>query len=446
MKVTNLVIAGAVALAAASPHRRHAHRHIANAIDKRAEATVYAAGPVETVYVYELEGHVITEDDVRKGIANGTLSWGDNGVLSSSSIAVAQATPAPQVAPKPAQVDNKPNGNPAPPQEAPKAPEPAPKAPEPAPSKPESPSGYKPVGSDGNCPDCDKEFRNNYHLCNQFPTGYGALRLGHEGLGGWTGIQDPKERGAAGYDNIVTAAKGSCENGDCCKPGMFCSYACPNPYLKNSFPKKQGKTGQSVGGLYCNENGKLEMADGSIGKTLCGRGTTRMKIKVENKLSQSVSICRTDYPGTESETIPFTLQPGESGELASPDQKTYYFWEGKPTSAQYYINKKGVPEKEACTWGTGAKAVGNWAPTNFGTSWDDINMNAGFAGLSQNKPTNPDDRLDFSISFKGDGVQNPCRFKKSTGEYCSGETCGRDVGCTASIKEGATLTMVFSDD
>lgn len=76
--------------------------------------------------------------------------------------------------------------------------------------------------------------------------------------------------------------------------------------------------------------------------------------------------------------------------------------------------------------------MGNWAPANLGTSWDDLNMNAGFAGLSQNKPTNPNDRLDFNIQFKGEGVQNLCAFKKSTGEYCNGNNCGRDVGCTVS--------------
>ncbi|CAI6332805.1 unnamed protein product [Periconia digitata] len=442
MKVTSLVFASAAALTFASPHPRHAHRH---ALRKRADSTLYVPGPVETVMVYVLDGHAISEEDMINGIANGTLAWGDNGVLSSSSSAavVAQPTPVPEPAPeKPFETApiNMPDVNAIPGPQVSKAPEVE------EPPQSSSPQDYKPIGNDGECADCDKEFRNDFHPCSKFPTGYGAIHLGNEGLGGWTGIQDPKERGSAGYDNIVTTAKGSCEGGECCKPGSFCSYACPNPYLKLSFPKKQGKTGQSVGGLYCNENGKLELADGSIGKTLCGKGTTHMKIRVENKLSKSVSICRTDYPGTESETIPFTLKPGESGELASPDQKSYYFWEGKPTSAQYYINKQGVPESEACTWGTGAKAVGNWAPANLGTSWDDINMNAGFAGLSQNKPTNPDDRLDFNIKFTGDGVQNPCSFKKSTGEYCSGNNCGRDVGCTASIREGATLTMVFSDD
>ena len=41
----------------------------------------------------------------------------------------------------------------------------------------------------------------------------------------------------------------------------------------------------------------LEMADGSIGETLCGKGSDKMTVKVQNRLKNSVSFCRTDYPG-----------------------------------------------------------------------------------------------------------------------------------------------------
>ncbi|KAF2644075.1 SUN-domain-containing protein [Massarina eburnea CBS 473.64] len=444
MRLHVVVLAAAVANALAQPHR-HGHRHVAKR--NPADAAAYVPAPVATVVVYMLNGHTISEEDVRQGIANGTLAWGDDGVLSSSvAVSVAQPTSPPKQAanPEPKAAEAKEPVESSPPAQASEA-----KAAEAAvpsqSSKPSSSKGSSPVDKDGNCADCSKEFINNYHPCSQFPTGYGAIHLGNEGLGGWSGIQDPKERGAAGYDNIYTVSKGSCSDGACCTPGSFCSYACPNPYLKMSFPKKQGKTGQSVGGLYCNKDGKLEMADGALGKTLCGKGSSHFKVKVENKLTKPVSICRTDYPGTESETVPLTIKPGQTGELANPDQSAYYFWGEKATSAQYYINKQGVSESEACTWGNGADAVGNWAPANFGTSWDDLNMNIGFSGLSQNKPTNPNDRLDFDVTFTGDGVSNPCKFKKSTGEYCSGDNCGRDVGCTASVSEGSTLTLVFTD-
>jgi hypothetical protein len=162
---------------------------------------------------------------------------------------------------------------------------------------PSFPGAYEPLDKNGNCPDCEKEFRNDYYSCDQFPTGYGAIALHNEGLGGWTGIQDPVYRGVDGFDDIMTVPKDSCQDGSCCTKGRYCSYGCPNPYLKMSFPMKQGKTRQSVGGLYCNDNGKLEMADGSIGKTLCGKGSKHMKVLVQNKLRKPVSICRTDYPG-----------------------------------------------------------------------------------------------------------------------------------------------------
>jgi hypothetical protein len=134
-------------------------------------------------------------------------------------------------------------------------------------------------------------------------------------------------------------------------------------------------------------------------------------------------------------TIPLTVGAGETAELANPNQGAYYFWDGKPTSAQYYINNKGVTENEACTWGTTANTVGNWAPLNFGTSWDDIAMNRGFSSLAPNNPTT-DAKLDFTVTFSGDGVQNACKFNGANGKYCMGPAndysqCG-DVGCTVS--------------
>jgi hypothetical protein len=308
------------------------------------------------------------------------------------------------------------------------------------------------------------------------------MPLNNEGLGGWSGIQDPGYRGGDGFDDIRTVVKGSCDDGSCCTKGTYCSYGCPNPYLKLSFPKKQGKTGQTVGGLYCNNQGMLEMADGSIGKTLCGKGSTKMTVKVQNKLKKSVSICRTDYPGkykhscntptqliclgTESMTFPLTIGPGETGYLANPDQSKYFFWEGKPTSAHYYVNKQGVPESEACTWGQDGKGVGNWSPTIFGTSFDDIASNVGYSSLKQNE-LNWNERLDYSITFTGDGVTNACKYKASTGKYGQGNNWFDSIqeGCTVSsykwmratlqvlthgsqagIKQGSTLTLILTDD
>ncbi|KAF2709952.1 glycoside hydrolase family 132 protein [Pleomassaria siparia CBS 279.74] len=448
MKLLLVVTLAAVTVPILAQPHHHAHAHLRRSVNKReaAVATVYYPGPVQTVVVYELDGHPISEEDVRQGIQNGTLVWGNDGILSSSiAMPVATAPPGPVTIqePEPTQA------TPAPEETSSVAPAPNQPEPEPEPSSAPLPSPSQPDDHHGDCADCDKEFPNNKYFCDSFPLGYGAIPLINEGLGGWSGIQDPQHRQSDGFDEIVTVPKGSCADGTCCSPGTFCSYGCPNPYLKMSFPKMQGRTKQSVGGLYCNENGKLQMAEGSLGKTLCGKGSEHMVVKVRNDLPDPVSICRTDYPGTESMTIPLTVSPGETAELANPNQGGYYFWDDKPTSAQYYINNKGVPEKDACTWGSSDKTAGNWAPLNFGTSWDDINMNMGFPSLAPNNPTT-DAKLDFTVTFTGDGIQNACRYNGHTKKFCQGPAndysqCDNAAGCTAAVKAGNTLTLVFTE-
>lgn len=154
-----------------------------------------------------------------------------------------------------------------------------------------------------------------------------------------------------------------------------------------------------------------------------------------------------DFSGTESMTFPLTIGPGETGYLANPDQSKYFFWEGKPTSAHYYVNKQGVPESEACTWGHDGKGVGNWSPTIFGTSFDDIASNVGYSSLKQNE-LNWNEKLDYSITFIGDGVTNACKYKASTGKYGQGDKWFDSVkdGCTAGVSAGSTLTLVLADD
>jgi hypothetical protein len=334
MRISHIATIAVVATVTTAKPHAYAHRHThgvarRNTVVARADNVAYAPVAIETVIKYVLDGHDISAEDVRAGIANGTLEWGSDGVLSSSVVpAVASATPAPlpvqdktpqaaEVKPveevKTVPVVQKPEERPVElpaakpveqPVEQPKenlAPEPDRKSsPE---SKPTSEvntslkTAAQLVDESGYCASCDIEFPNGQIPCSEFPYGYGAMPIQHEGLGGWSGIQDPGYRGGDGFGDIRTTVSGSCKDGSCCTPGSFCSYGCANPYLKLSFPKKQGVTGQSVGGLYCNDKGMLEMADGSLGKTLCGPSSKSMTVKVQNKLKQSVSICRTDYPG-----------------------------------------------------------------------------------------------------------------------------------------------------
>ncbi|RMZ70698.1 actin polymerization [Pyrenophora seminiperda CCB06] len=453
MKLQYIVAVAALAMdTAAKPHHLHRRAH-SNGLVNRAVASVSVPEATQTLIVYKLDGKVIAAEEADRGIANGTLKWGNDHRLSTADHAAPTPPPASK---KPAQIaENTPKSKTKEqpkPKEQPKTKEqqkPMPPAktssssPAPSPA-PGPPPKHQPdtssnpwanlVDKDGHCSECDKVFPNGKIRCTEFPYGYGALPTKSQGLGGWSGIQDPQYAQADGFDDIKTVVKDSCSDGTCCTSGSFCSYGCPNPYLKASFPARQGRTGQSVGGLYCNKDGYLEMADGKIADTLCVQSSTHMSVKVHNKLSKSVSFCRTDYPGTESMTFPVTVGPGETGFLANPDQNKYFFWKGMKTSAQYYVNKQGVPENEACTWGTPMGSKGNWAPAVFGTSFDDGPLQQGFSSLKQNELCKKE-RLGYDITFVGDGVVSPCRYKSATNQWCEDDKCWEDPdrGCTASL-------------
>ena len=51
-------------------------------------------------------------------------------------------------------------------------------------------------------------------------------------------------------------------------------------------------------------------------------------VMAQNNAGSVVSICRTDYPGTESETVPTVLEAGETQALTVPDASNSYVWEG----------------------------------------------------------------------------------------------------------------------
>ena len=93
------IFAAAASVASAKPHQRisrHAHAHVGRMAHP--DHALYAPAPVSTAIVYELDGRLVSEEDARQGIANGTLRWGDDGILSSSSrspVALPTTSPAP---------------------------------------------------------------------------------------------------------------------------------------------------------------------------------------------------------------------------------------------------------------------------------------------------------------------------------------------------------------
>lgn len=203
----------------------------------------------------------------------------------------------------------------------------------------------------------DRDFPDGEIDCDNFPSEYGALAVEHLELGGWIGIQQVEIANNQVQDMRTAIA------GEGCTDGAMCSYACPAGYLKSQWPSTQGATGQSVGGLEC-KDGKLRLTNPKLSTKLCIEGTGG--VEARNKAGDVVSICRTDYPGTESETIPVALQAGETKELACPEAESYFKWNNQPTSAQYYLNPIGVGPEKACQWGEAGTKMGNWAPINLG--------------------------------------------------------------------------------
>jgi len=201
-------------------------------------------------------------------------------------------------------------------------------------------------------------------------------------------------------------------------------YACPEGYQKSQWPEPQGSLGQSIGGLYCNADNKLEISNTNF-TTICIEGTGT--VSVTNNLEDDVVICRTDYPGYEAETVPHVATAGMTKALTCPDAAKYYTWKGSETSAQYYVNPKGANESSACVWGSSGTDLGNWAPVNMGVG-KDVN-GATWISLIPNSPTNPDGTLDFTITIKGD-ISGTCYY--SGGKYydADGEI---DAGCTVEV-------------
>lgn len=317
-----LVMAGVIAGASPTPIHNHQHLHAVRRSD--IFKTVDIAGP--TVVAFVLNNKIVGKNEVCEGIDHGTLTWEDpsNGPSECSSFStetVAKPTTAPiaaevmpsqpsvaaqqeegveavpiqsSQAPEPSikQASSTPlqssEASPAPPTLATSS-DPAPfisSAAETSPSETSSSQSSTIVEGQG----LELEFPDGEIDCSIFPSEYGPIEVEWANLGGWAGIQYVTVEGGS-VTHIVTAVPG----GRGCIPGAMCSYACPPGYQKSQWPPTQGSTGQSVGGIQCNANGKLSLTNPSLSKSLCIEGTGATT--VQNKLSYNAAICRTDYPG-----------------------------------------------------------------------------------------------------------------------------------------------------
>ncbi|KAF7541991.1 hypothetical protein G7Z17_g11834 [Cylindrodendrum hubeiense] len=263
--------------------------------------------------------------------------------------------------------------------------------------------------------------------CSQFPSSYGAVALDWMDFGGWSGIQYVPDYtpGDSSISTIDTAVAG-----DSCTKNAMCSYACPVGYQKTQWPEAQGSTKQSIGGLYCNSEGYLELTrDGYT--TLCEQGAGGVTIR--NELSEGVATCRTDYPGTENMVIPAWADAGSTISVCNPIQESYYIWDGSGTSAQYYVNKKGYTNEEACVWTSSvdSEGAGNWAPIVLGVGQaSDGNT---YVSIFQNLPTSTAE-IDFNIEIKGGN---------SKCSYIDGTWTGGTSGCTTTFSDGGSVVVRY---
>lgn len=222
-------------------------------------------------------------------------------------------------------------------------------------------------------------FPDGTYDCSTFPSDQqGVVSAAYLGFSGWSGIQ---------YADGSVAI-----SGQTCTEGALCSYACQPGMSKSQWPLTQPADGESRGGLLC-QNGKLHLTNPSS-QYLCEWGL--QSSNVVNTLGNDVAICRTDYPGTENMVVP-TVVPGNGTlPLTVPDEDTYYVWEGKPTSAQYYVNLSGGSASSQCIWGSPSSDYGNWAPVNFGAGYS-----GGISWLSiMYNPLQTSTPLDYNVKIE----------------------------------------------
>jgi hypothetical protein len=409
--IKTAVAAAVVAGVAAQPHNHgHGHRHLHAKKHEHSPAakrdivvvTEVVEGP--TVIEYVMDGEKIDAAEAEEGISKNlyVVVGSSTPSFSAPPPAVSTSTSGPEYG---AQFYEKSSSSAEPTTSSPPA-----ATSSAAPSTPTYATGL------------DADFPSGKVSCDKVPTEYGAIEIPWVGTNGWTTLAKfgGWVKGVA-IDNIVSPTSGGCS------PGMMCSYACPPGYQKTQWPEEQGATGQSVGGLWCNDDGFLELTRPSHTK-ICEPGAGGVFIK--NELSTNAAVCRTDYPGNEAMVIPLDTYPGNTYTLTNPDSSDYYVWDGKPTTAQYYVNNAGVAVDQACVWNSASypSSAGNWAPTNIGVGKASDGIT--YISIFPNSPTSTA-VLDFDIEITGD-ISGSCSLK--SGVYSGNNGCtvccdSRDLIC-----------------
>ncbi|KAI0136648.1 beta-glucosidase [Xylariales sp. AK1849] len=444
MKITILNLALAASLAAAQPHGHghgQFHQKKASPVEKR-EPDVVTTLEAATATAYVLGDKIVTPEEAQAGIEKGLYivvgettpkytppAVSSSTIVSSSTEVQAQfLEKTSTVSPTTSTTSSTPA--PIPTTTSTHAAVSSTYAAVPATTSKTSSSGSS--SSSSGATGVDAEFPSGEIDCTDFPSDYGAVAVDWLGTGGWTSIQQVPDY-TFGVDSVISYIVAAI-SGENCSKGSFCSYACPAGYVKAQFPAAQGATGQSIGGLYCNSNGKLELTrDGYT--TLCQKGCGG--VSVVNNLSKGAAICRTDYPSSESMVIPSWADAGSTIDLANIESAVYYEWDGKPTTLQYYVNQQGVSVEDACVWNSPTNPTdgGNWAPVNIGVGKDSFGIT--YLSIFPNLPTSTA-KLNYNIKIEGD-ISGECAL--TSGTYTGGST----TGCTVGISDGGSATITFTD-
>ncbi|KAE8375192.1 hypothetical protein BDV26DRAFT_283684 [Aspergillus bertholletiae] len=231
-----------------------------------------------------------------------------------------------------------------------------------------------------------------------------------------------------------------------CKPGNYCPYACPPGQVSMQWDPKATSYSYPMsmnGGLYCDEDGKIQKPFPS--KPYCQDGTGA--VSVRNKCKSQVSFCQTVLPGNEAMLIPTLVE--DMATLAVPDLS--YWCE---TAAHFYINPPGYDAETACVWGTSDTPIGNWTPFVAGANTDgDGNT---FVKIGWNpiylESTTPfrDVVPDFGVEIEceGDGCNGlPCKIDPAvngvneiTGSSSKG--AGDGAFCVVTVPKGEKANIV----
>lgn len=232
-----------------------------------------------------------------------------------------------------------------------------------------------------------------------------------------------------------------------CTAGSYCPFACPSGQVMNQW--KPGTTyvyPESMdGGMYCDESG--EITKPYPDREYCADGVGN--VAAVNQCGSVVSFCQTVLPGNEAMLIPTSVQ--DTAVIAVPGTS---YWDS--TAAHYYVNAPGYDTDEACIWGTGSSAIGNWAPYVAGANQDstgDTYVKIGWNPIytdafSGTLPT-------FGVKILcPDGECNglPCSINPSTdgfGGVDSDESASGAGGadfCVVTVTSGSAQIVVFNVD